>query len=150
VSEHTKEPWAIHPLMARIVPVDHISRPIGADDDAEVDLATYAQEICAMHWPDRNRSEEEVFANARRIVACVNACAGLDIEILEAITTSFSEEYSDMLKQRDKLLEALSVITLNATVQPDASMNGSSDIYAVPICDIESARKLIAEVEASK
>jgi hypothetical protein len=127
VSEHTKEPWDYVEGKTLI----HIeSIPDGHSHIASV--------------PRNNE------ANARRIVACVNACAGLDIEILEAITTSFSEEYSDMLKQRDKLLEVLAVITLNATVQPDASMNGSSDIYAVPICDIESARKLIAEVEASK
>jgi hypothetical protein len=80
---HTKEPWAVHRHIARIIPAEHMNRPIGAHEDAAIDRETYAQEICAMHWPDRNRSEDEVRANARRIVACVNACAGYSTEDLE-------------------------------------------------------------------
>jgi hypothetical protein len=33
----------------------------------------------------------------------------------------------------------ISVICANARMQPDASMNGSTDIYAVPLDDIETA-----------
>lgn len=142
MSEHTKEPWAIHPLMARIVPEDHISRPIGADDDAKVDAATYAQEICAMHWPDRNRSEEEVLANARRIVACVNACAGIQTEVLETLEDKtlnelFKRQEAEYQEQRDKLLRALKMVDRH-----------SSDVADEPWRIVVKA--LIAEIEASK
>ena len=55
-------------------------------------------------------------ANARRIVACVNACAGLDTELLENIVDlgdslrsrfeSFKNVELDITDQRDTLLEA--------------------------------------------
>ena len=38
------------------------------------------------------------------------------------------------------LLKLLSTIVLNAKLQPDAGMNGSTDCYAVPLEDIEAAR----------
>lgn len=41
--------------------------------------------------------------DARRIVACVNACAGVDTELLEAYPAPFSE----MRQQRDQLLATL-------------------------------------------
>lgn len=65
----TPGPWAVHPHRALVVPLDHAHRPIGGSDDAAFDLATYAQEICALHWPDRNRLEQEVKANAHLIAA---------------------------------------------------------------------------------
>ena len=53
-------------------------------------------------------------ANARRIVACVNACAGVDTEFLEEAPIGIfaskygSPGYIDQLeKQRDELLKAL-------------------------------------------
>ena len=41
------------------------------------------------------------------------------------------------------LLEALSVIVLNAVIGPDAKMNGTTDCYHVPIDDIDNARALL-------
>ena len=43
------------------------------------------------------------YETARRIVACVNACAGVDTELLEEYQAPFSE----LRKQRDELLAAL-------------------------------------------
>jgi hypothetical protein len=103
---HTKEPWAVHRHIARIIPAEHMNRPIGAHEDAAIDRETYAQEICAMHWPDRNRSEDEVRANARRIVACVNACEGLPTELIEkhGVTRSgIAKGVAELTKQRDEL-----------------------------------------------
>lgn len=65
----TSGEWAVHPHAAYVVPKAHVSRPIGGAEDAELDLATYAQEICALHWPDRHRTEAEVRANAHQIAA---------------------------------------------------------------------------------
>jgi len=51
-------------------------------------------------------------ANARRIVACVNACAGVHDNYLSAVTeeggaAKFFEEREQFKSQRDELLEAL-------------------------------------------
>lgn len=48
-------------------------------------------------------------ANARRIVACVNACEGLSTDLLErfGLASAFGTELLEMEKQRDQLLEAL-------------------------------------------
>ena len=66
---HTPGPWAVHPRRAVIVPCAHLGRPLGAHEDPAVDAERYAQEICSLHWPDRNRKEQEVRANARLISA---------------------------------------------------------------------------------
>lgn len=39
--------------------------------------------------------------------------------------------------------EALAIIVLNATLQPDASMGGTTDCYAVPTDDIDAARRVL-------
>jgi len=44
--------------------------------------------------------------NARRIVACVNACAGIPTEALEGANT-LNEVYQKLAQQRDELLAAL-------------------------------------------
>lgn len=69
MAQHTKEPWHVetglteHYVFAGAVPV------------ARCQIAP------AIH---HGRDREEVFQNARRIEACVNACAGIPVEALEA------------------------------------------------------------------
>ena len=68
-------------------------------------------------WLGENSHSEETAANARRIVACWNACEGVDTEWLEQCgsdesTRMFSlphwVKHADELRaQRDELLEAL-------------------------------------------
>lgn len=65
----TPGPWAVHPSRAVVVPSPHASRPIGCHENPVIDRETYAQEICALHWPDRNRNESEVRSNANLIAA---------------------------------------------------------------------------------
>lgn len=67
MTTHTAGPWVVHPHHAYVVPAEHANRPIGAHVDDAKDLAIYAQEIVAMHMPDRHRSEAETRANARLI-----------------------------------------------------------------------------------
>jgi hypothetical protein len=43
----------------------------------------------------------------------------------------------------DEALRVLGIIVQNAEVQPDASMKGATDCYAVPLDDIEAARTLL-------
>jgi hypothetical protein len=69
MATHTPGPWALHPDRAYVIPAEHLNRPIGGADDLEVDLQRYAQEICAMHWPDPHRPAQEMRANARLIAA---------------------------------------------------------------------------------
>lgn len=46
-------------------------------------------------------------ANARRIVACVNACAGLANEQLDRVVKNPLSSYRELMQQRDELLAAL-------------------------------------------
>ena len=46
---------------------------------------------------------------------------------------------------RATLLAALANIVANAVMQPDASMAGATDCYAVPLDDIEAARRALEE-----
>lgn len=68
MSEHTPEPWK----RATDIYADRGC----IDDSNDVRIATTSMMA-------RIASKEEIAANARRIVACVNACAGLDLESLE-------------------------------------------------------------------
>jgi hypothetical protein len=75
MSEHTKEPWAIHNSKNLIAILDYEGKHL-----AEL-------------W---QRKEYDSVANARRIVACVNACAGIPTEALEQITSGeLCEVYFD-------------------------------------------------------
>lgn len=90
MSEHTKEPWAFNG--ARIESRDEH----GWANDG---------------WIAALCEGPEAIANARRIVACVNACAGMDSLLLEniAMTGGMVERFSllnQTEKQRDKLLQA--------------------------------------------
>lgn len=76
-ARHTPFPWAVHPQRAVIVPEAHLDRPLGGALDLDFDLRHYAQEICAMHWPDPHRSEREVQANARVIAVAPEMLAML-------------------------------------------------------------------------
>lgn len=57
-----------------------------------------------------NRTCDFGEANARRIVACVNACAGIDTELLEIIADNdktLAGVIAELEKQRDTLLAAV-------------------------------------------
>lgn len=73
-----------------------------------------ATQICAVRpYPHTPEARAEARANARLIAAA------------------------------PAMLEALRIITTNAKVQPDASMEGATDIYAVPLDDIDTALALL-------
>ena len=60
-------------------------------------------------WLDSDRTIDIDYENARRIVACVNACAGISTENLEdnLPVQELARRYNKALKQRDELLAAL-------------------------------------------
>lgn len=68
MTEHTKEPWRILPGKYPNVP-----QPIFSEDGQIASVGGY-------HEP----GHAQRVANARRIVACVNACAGIPTEALES------------------------------------------------------------------
>jgi hypothetical protein len=87
MSAHTKEPW---------VAVEGIIYPSNGREDGE-------------DWIADLRSAGNTDANERRIVACVNACAGLDSELLENIdiTGGLVERFAllnQTERQRDEAL----------------------------------------------
>lgn len=86
--EHTKEPWA-----------DDGFTSIGATGSDQFN-GGYFTAIC--QGPDKQ-------ANTRRIVACVNACAGISTENLKENlpVKELARRYNAVIRQRDELLAVL-------------------------------------------
>ena len=84
MSEHTKEPWSYRKTGQHWNNESLINIEINYGDHEECIADTVYTE-----------------ADARRIIACVNACAGLDTELLENIVLT-----GDTLKDRFEALKA--------------------------------------------
>lgn len=86
-------------------------------------------------------------ANARRIVACVNACAGIptdDLEMSPHLGIFHLAEFSNnIVMQRDKLLDALKTVINNLSDDDEEGL-------LEHVSYIKDARAVIAEVEANK
>lgn len=122
MSKHTPEPWAIH-------------------EDASGDIfisGSYHTYIAEIGNPD----EDGAAADARRIVACVNACAGLPTEQLESGplggilngAAGLVSQCDDLLKVKedhDRLVRELDVL-LNGV---DGAANQAS------LCDLVAQLK---------
>lgn len=88
MSEHTEEPWFCGNATTRRPTTPVYKEPYGLGDIAEV----------------KKRGD------ARRIVACVNACAGLDIDLIEksdGFIQAAALEMKRLIQQRDELLAEL-------------------------------------------
>jgi hypothetical protein len=89
--------------------------------------------------------------DAKRIVACVNACAGISNEVLEECGKDFLANYTDQLhveklaEQRDELLAALKEYVLAIAV--GGGNDKDSTIKAIRQAD-NNARAAIQKVEA--
>lgn len=59
-----------------------------------------------------------------------------------------ADQIRALARERNELVDALDIITLNAIATPDPCMGGATDIYAVPIDDIDTARALISRHRA--
>lgn len=108
MSEHTKEPWR------------HVGQGdiVGANDD----------DVCAVYF----HSQRPVDANARRIVACVNACAGISTEKLEGpgMLVNIPDDHN-IIAQRDELLARLqSALSFIEGFENDDSQEGIDDLLA--------------------
>lgn len=91
--EHTKEPWVIDER-------EELATNFYSDD------ATGSIIGCVPNYKFAPRSLEERKANARRIVACVNALSGLTTEqIEEGVFTKLRAERDALLVDRDNWRE---------------------------------------------
>ncbi len=131
MSEHTKEPWMVADMTEWLT--------IGGVDIGAV--CRIKNEVSGKPLSEEDR------ANARRIVACVNACAGISTETLEAeglppTLSADSEtirqqqaEIDRLTEQRDRLLKALGDLSFECfgggvgTCQP--SVKTYNDTFAV-------------------
>ena len=153
---HTKEPWIIVP---------------GGRLDPEVIITTQHRldgrkaEICGMDVEFTGHHGDEQKANTRRIVACVNACAGIETHELELMTGRMSiasqikacdaiyataeakaTRRSKFARQRDELLAAAEAIEINAE-----ECMGFDDCTAmlVPIDDYHKLMDAIATAKGA-
>lgn len=103
MSGHTKEPWFDHDLSA-----DPIDEPRIFDSEGMQVAHVY-------EWADFSISRHDRLAiqaaNARRIVACVNACAPIETSELEEITRTGGllgprDDIARLAAQRDDLFAA--------------------------------------------
>lgn len=89
-SKHTAEPWQYR--RNQLFVNDHEGQCVIGE--------------CNTNFPELS------IANARRIAACVNACAGISTENLEdnLPVKELADRYNAVLKQRDMLLETIEKI----------------------------------------
>jgi len=106
MSEHTKEPWFFSEWSDELVPIRTKSGRI----------------VCDVGYADTDQIN--IF-NARRIVACVNACAGIPTGMLEAAGQSAVialRPVDELVAERNALLAALKVIAWNADMYLPATI----------------------------
>lgn len=93
---HTKEPWYTSDEGGNF-------RVMAADENGGYTLA----DMCS----------DDQEANARRIVACVNACEGIDTESLERGVSDWSVFMRELKAQRDELLEVAQEILVEDIIE---------------------------------
>lgn len=121
--QHTPEPWEVCAfgigLHANNIPICQFHNKLGDD------------------FPNCE-------ANARRIVACVNACAGIPNEDLEMDNSAFIRvfnERNELVKQRDDLLAALNLWKLASDNAEESELDDMA-CYCMPMplfCDADEA-----------
>nr|WP_294864384.1 hypothetical protein [uncultured Pseudogulbenkiania sp.] len=95
-------------------------------------LLNYAEKLGIAHWADNphaslDLTEEQQRANARRIVACVNACTGISTYALERgqlLDAHGLEEKNDELSRRNEELLAALMLAL-----PFVEDHEGSEVY---------------------
>lgn len=90
-----------------------------------------------------SRLREELLANQRRIVACVNACAGMtDQQVSHGLVSS--SLFSEVQNQRDDALKALQALS---DLYPEIDYMEASDDYSVTEIDwVRNARAVISSI----
>lgn len=157
---HTPEPWRLGRL-SHILDYDRVLETVGPHQIVvDNEFGPYVLADCNMNFKD------DAIANARRIVACVNACAGVPLEWLEsgldgcvqgvreerdqyqsdnvtlrtAIQTQ-AEEAAKLMAQRDELLAAAKNLR-------DVKGRHHSEQAFNRLCDVVEAITNATKVEA--
>ena len=91
---HTKEPWSYQ-------------ASIPEEGYECFWIISRCRQISSFDGPQN----DEQFSNVRRIVACVNACAGISQQYLEELNgETIAERQLTLIKQRDELLACLELL----------------------------------------
>jgi hypothetical protein len=123
MNAHTKEPW-----------VNHQEDNIITDTDGL---------RCLAQARGSHISIDERNANARRIVACINACAGISTKVLETLEDKtlnemFKRQETEYQAQRDRLLAELKHST--NILYDEGIYNGQVQENLAVINDVESSK----------
>ena len=126
--------------------MEHVKLPLtyGEGSDREWYIHDADENWIAEAVPADPGVAEEV---ARRIAACVNACAGIPTEMLEAMHSgpaALLPMYARLEAQRDELLAAAEVIEINAEECMDF------DECTAMLVPIDDYHKLIEVVQSVK
>lgn len=111
-TKHTPEPW-------------HHHAPSGSQHcmGGYINASEERGGAAIVHVCGSEFSEDEYRANARRIVACVNACQGLPTDELEQ--KGLVAELLDLEQQRDGLCDAIGLaITIVSELANDENLSG--------------------------
>lgn len=126
---HTQEPWFVFPQWPdrfSIGATRHNSLSIKVAEAPPVKIITGAG--------DDSISEEEAALNTLRIVACVNACAGIPNEILASSmfrdAIKMKASYIEITRQRDELLATLRDIVSDQESNSDDTLNFGRAVLA--------------------
>lgn len=137
---HTKEPWRF----------SHNSWETSSIYGGEVGCLVAECSISADITGETQSQYEPIKeANARRIVACVNACAGIPDDMILHVIAFGMEGHSkatEYQQQRDKLLEALKAM-INPIDKYGCGFESSSSEFWI---GYDKAKSIIAEIEATK
>lgn len=140
-ASHTPEPWKVSNECEWVVDHDRYS----SYSWAEIEACGETVALSVTH-----RSDDLMEANARRIVACVNACAPIETSELEWITRTGGllgprDDIARLAAHRDELLQALRLVGLLR------QLGGMlPDTHEIVQMVVEAADAAISKVEAAK
>ena len=137
--QHTPEPWISNGLS-----IKQDFQMIGLGPESGQTIA------CVMggdkSGPHFVESNTEVEANARRIVACVNACAGIPTDDLEQCPSGglfhLADHANELVKQREELLAALEAVN-------ESAVCFAKNEYSISAYAISKVEDAIASVKAN-
>ena len=154
MSKHTPEPWKIsHDDSTEewsIVTNQQGSIIANVNEETGPELVGSAPVMRKMPGLD----------NARRIVACVNACTGIRTEALEHrahMLKAHDDTIAELKRQRDELLDAMSqtLAMLRVTSHGPSAANKAEDMLHAAICSLGTdhspdAGKMVLSAKAGR
>jgi hypothetical protein len=146
MSEYTKEPWV--GMVNGKYNSNHDWEAINDELSSTISAPIMAKsEVVALVVGEWNGDGEEVNANARRLGACVNACAGIATESLERVKDELTPVFELLMQatnERNELLAELKYLNLMASQIHGEDVVGWNDLTVAGI----RADKLIDKIES--